>query len=469
MTKIFLTAAFLIATQITQAQLYSNNGATLFVNNGAILQINGGVQFESGGTFTNNGTVTVNGNIVNNQVMSAANAGTLIFNSTAAQTLSGTAAFFAKDVVVNNANAVTLNTALKVDGVFSFTNGIVNAATTTNAVIFTTNASLSGTNTPNDASHVNGFVVKEGTGSFTFPVGDGTTYQKVDVNPTANATGIRVKYNATDAGAGTYTNTGTEATALVRYNALEHWDITPLTIATGTVTMYWDAYKNVGIANTAHLKVAHKVGTNWLNEGGVSTGAISAGSVTSNSISTWSPFTLGSINNLSALPLQWLSLTGTINASKQAVINFNVHENNVANYIIEKSIDGRAFFAIANLNSKGNSQNNYQYVEALVLEGVKYYRIKQIDNNGSFSYSSIVKLANNDKRIFSVYPNPTQNNININNVALGKTLTITDVKGKILQIQKIIANSFTLDISSYQSGVYFIKTNDGTNQKIIKQ
>ena len=118
--------------------------------------------------------------------------------------------------------------------------------------------------------------------------------------------------------------------------------------------------------------------------------------VTSNVISTWSPFTLGSIVS-STLPLHWLNVGGSLNSSKQAVINFKVNETNVANYQIEKSNDGRVFYSIANISSKGNGENSYQFTDALVLDDVKYYRIKQIDADGRYSYSTIIRLSNDVK------------------------------------------------------------------------
>lgn len=247
---------------IPNPKVLYNNGATLTLTTGGTMQVNGNAQFQSGGILSNDGAIALTGNITNNQTMSAANAGALIFNGTAAQTLSGSGTYFAKDVLVNNANGVTLSAPLKIDGVCSFSSGIVTAATTANAIVFTTNASVSSSNAANDVSHINGFVVKEGAGSFAFPVGDGTKYQTVAVDATANATGIRVKYNATDAGAGAFTTGGAEPTALASYNTNEYWDITPLSSAMGAVTIFWDGYQDAYSNPTTERKVAHLTGSN---------------------------------------------------------------------------------------------------------------------------------------------------------------------------------------------------------------
>ena len=278
---------------------------------------------------------------------------------------------------------------------------------------------------------------------------------------------MQVKYNAADAGTGTFTATGTEATPLVSYNAQENWDITPLTSATGNVTIYWDGYKDAFSNPVAQRKVAHKTGGNWLNEGTVGTGTVSAGSVTGNSLSAWSPFTMGSITNV--LPLHWLSVSGTLNVNKNAVITFKVNETNVFKYEIEKSSNSSSFAGVGTLSSKGNGENNYQFTDATALEGTKYYRIKQTDNDGRFSYSSIIKLAANANNTLSIYPNPVKDVVSISGATVGSTAYLVDVMGKVLQQITVAQSSFTIDMSKYSNGVYLLKTTNGAAQKIIKE
>jgi hypothetical protein len=467
MKKLSTIIALLAAAIAANAQdVFYNNGSILQVNTGCIIQVNGNLTNKAASTFTNNGTVTVTGNSTNDQVMAAANTGTLEFTGTTAQTLNGTATYFAKNILVNNAAGITLNSPLKCDGLATFTNGDM-VTTITNPIVFTSNGTVSGAS---DASHVNGYVVKEGTGVFTYPVGDGTKYQQCAVNLSANGTGMQVKYNITDAGAGTFTTGGTEATALIAYNSLEHWDITPLSTATGTVTMFWDGYKNAGILNTSDLKVAHKVGANWLNEGTTGTGTVGAGSVTSNSISSWSPFTLGSVAN-STLPLRWLNINGNLNAQNQALINWQVLENNVVNYQLEKSTDSRSFGSIAIIQSSGNGTNHYTFTDAQQINNAAYYRVKQIGADGRNSYSTIIKLSNYQIGALSIYPNPVKVvlTLSVDNTFLNTNAVIVNTTGKTVQQIKIAQLQTQINIDALPSGIYWLKAIKGATQKIIKE
>ena len=462
---IIVFVALGITTNYASAQALYNNGATINISAGTNVYVSGDFTNATGSTVTNAGNLRVSGNTINNASMSSASGGTLLLEGSTAQTLSGTADYFATNVIVNNALGITLAAKLRVDGTMTFTSGLITNTSSNFPVVFTANGSVSGT--PSNASHVNGFVVKEGNGSFTYPVGDATTYQKVDVNLTANSTGMQVKYNAADAGTGIFTTIGTEATALVSYNAQENWDITPLSSAAGTVTIYWDGYKDTYTNALSQRKVAHKVSGNWLNEGTTATGTTGAGNVTSNSISSWSPFALGSITN--TLPLHWLNVTGNLNPNKQAVLNFKVIENNVAKYEIEKSNDGSSFTSIATISSKGNGENNYQFTDVISLVGITFYRVKQIDNDSRYSYSSVIKLSNQLLSILSIYPNPVKDLLCISDATVGNKVVIMDISGKVLQQLPIVKTSFNIDMSKYSRGIYLLKTDNGSILKIIKE
>lgn len=462
MKKIILLILCGLIAQHMQAQVLYNNAATLAITSNSTVHVNGDAQIQSGSTITNNGTFKVTGNFINNTTMATYNAGSLVFEGTAAQVLSGTATYYANNVTVNNAAGITLNALLRVDGTVTFTSGIITASDNSKPITFTSTATVAGAK---NASHVNGFVVKEGTGSFTYPTGDGTRYQPVGVNPSANASGIRVKYNTGSAGTGTFTG----GTPLLYFNTLEHWELTPLSTATAAVTIYWDDYNNIGIGNTANLRVAHKSGSNWLNEGVASvSGTAASGSVTSNAISTWSPFSLGSVSASSTLPVTWLSATASLDARKQALLNWSVREQNVRNYEVEKSNDGRSFANISILNSKGNGVNDYSYQGSDVLQSSTYYRIKQTDFDGRFSYSTVLKLYAQQQGGLTVYPTPFKDGFTV--VSPAKQIArLTSTDGKLIKTVTLKAGTNFVDAGTLQKGIYILATEHNAAQKIIKE
>jgi len=441
---------------IAQNALF-NNGATLVLKSSAILFVKGNFQNQSGSTLTNNGDLKITGNITNNATMTVPNSGTLSIIGTNPQTISGSATYFAKNVFVNNASGITLNTPLKIDGNANFNNGII-VSSTTNPVHFTANGTHSSTSNP---SHVNGAVLKEGTGAFDYPVGDGTFYQKISTNLSANSAGLLASYSPTDAGSGIFTTGGTEPTLLQSYNQLEHWNIAPIGSATGTVTVYWDAIKNIGIGNISDLKVAHLSAGNWLNEGNLSTGSTAAGSVTSNNINTWSPFTLGSVNLLSSpLPISLTSFKGRAQ-NKANVLEWSTSsEQNNKGFNLQHSANNLDFKNLGFiLGSNGNTSKNYAFTHSNPFAGVNYYRLQQIDLDGKSSFSKTISIDNKLNGSIVAKPNPSNGVFTFQGIDFSGndekiSYQLIDLLGKKIDTK---VNSNTLDIRQEPNGIYYLQ------------
>ena len=159
------------------------------------------------------------------------------------------------------------------------------------------------------------------------------------------------------------------------------------------------------------------------------------------------------------LPINWLSISGAINNYKQAVISFKVSETNVATFIIEKSADSRSFNTIGTISSKGNGVNTYSFTDTAVLNGTAFYRIKQVDRDNHFSYSSTVRLSNISASTLMIYPNPAKDFIVVRglNVSEENKLTITNMLGNIL-IQATVKNSSTyiMHIETLPQGTFVL-------------
>jgi hypothetical protein len=168
------------------------------------------------------------------------------------------------------------------------------------------------------------------------------------------------------------------------------------------------------------------------------------------------------------LPLKWISINGTINVQNQAVIHWQVNETNVVKYEIEKSIDGFTFNKVGTINSNGNGTNNYEHKDMNILGGVAYYRIKQLDIDGRFSYSTIIRLSTSSLVNASVYPNPFNNYLIINS-SKKQTITIVDVLGRASKKIDVKSGVNYITTADLHDGIYFLKTNDVQVIKIAKE
>ncbi len=154
------------------------------------------------------------------------------------------------------------------------------------------------------------------------------------------------------------------------------------------------------------------------------------------------------------------------------------NEQKVISYTVEKSNNGNSFSNVNTVTAMGN--NNYSYIDR-GTNGTFYYRLKLLENNGSYYYTDIRKVVINGKNvnINNIYPSPAKNSVNIeisNSKATTANIQIINSNGVIvLQKRENFANSNftkTLNVSSLASGVYIVKiiaNGEVITQKFTKQ
>lgn len=116
------------------------------------------------------------------------------------------------------------------------------------------------------------------------------------------------------------------------------------------------------------------------------------------------------VNFTNTVPVVFSSITAILE-KKQVLIKWSVStEVNVKNYVIERSSNGISFNTIGTIAAIGIS--NYSFTDVTMLEGINFYRIKAVDNDGSCLYSSIAKINyTKNAQDFIVYPNPVFNSV----------------------------------------------------------
>lgn len=403
MKKIILMLLLLLALKGAFAQLYVGSGTTFTVSAGQTLYLSD-VLVDVGGIINNQGSLHISGTLEIDGAIAAMN--DLVFDGTSAQQYIGLPMTVAT-LTINNATGVTLGAPVTVSKGMTFTAGLL--VTAANSPLIYASGTAAGA--PTDGSHVNGPVQYNGATAFTFPVGDGVHYRPVAVNLGSNASGMTATYFRSAAPSGTLTG------LLQNVSGYEYWTLTPVSTASGTVTLNWDASMvNPGINNAAGVvavRVAHLSGGNWINEGGVGTGTPSAGTVTSGTISTWSPFALGTTDAINApLPLTFLGIEASLLSDGSRKIDWQVAaELQLKDYTIERSPDGQQFTGIGTVEATGAAA--YTYTDVQAVAGKKlYYRVSGNDLDGKATYSRIATVQSGTAGGgISLMPNPVKDQL----------------------------------------------------------
>jgi hypothetical protein len=171
-------------------------------------------------------------------------------------------------------------------------------------------------------------------------------------------------------------------------------------------------------------------------------------------------------------------VNGQIQNSSAIIKWATASETNTDRFEIEHSTNGVNYNKVGTKTAAGNSSSTqyYEFVHASPISGRNYYRIKQIDLDGRFTYSSIIVLQNNDTRTKAIIaPNPVINTLSLFFSETGnKTIQLMNMDGRILLTQTINgANStHTINMEQMPAGMYILRvvTNKGTETyKISKQ
>lgn len=169
-----------------------------------------------------------------------------------------------------------------------------------------------------------------------------------------------------------------------------------------------------------------------------------------------------------------VTLTGFTAVNNNGVANItwqSENERNVKSFLVEAGDNGTDFYSIKTVAAKNtDGRNQYSVTDNIfTMTGKKYYRLKIIDLDGTFSYSNVVQLAGKTSTSVSVYPNPAVDHVNIFGIEKNTTVLITDATG--VAVKKVVVGSpnMPIDISTLKPGVYFVNPGKGAIQKFIKQ
>jgi len=167
------------------------------------------------------------------------------------------------------------------------------------------------------------------------------------------------------------------------------------------------------------------------------------------------------------LPVELLYFKGTC-SEKEIELNWaTASELNNRYFIVEASDDGIHFTPLKTIPGAGTSLVNEYYSIRIVDENAsgRFFRLKQVDLNGSAAYSSIIHITcSNGNGTLTVHPNPAQDKLNVWFMTENEgeaVLTATDALGHTILTKKVTTASggqgFVLDISDLQQGIYFLK------------
>lgn len=453
---------------------FTANATSIFNSNGKYVKLAGSFINNNGNsTYTNTGT-----------------SGTLEFNGAGLQNYQqGTSQLDLNFVLVNNTAGLGA-------GVRLLTNMFVKATTGTLTLTIGTittgafrvevdNTAVASVNAGNTTSFVDGNLRRYllASGSYNWPVGNvAKGYQRVNTNFASNAnTYIDARFDLWPF-AEPIQGGGVECNVTYSLEAMNngYWTMTatPNGAAVYDMIAYPTNVTNIYAGWTIMKRSAIAPMPGWLLNGTCDPSS-TATAVKRNGMSGFSVF--GIAQSPTPLPIELIEFTGEMIGEDNLLKWITASEHNNDYFTVEQSYDGINFREIGTVTAVGNTitETSYQLYDYSPRTGINYYRLKQTDIDGAFTYSNTIALNRSltSVEITELYPNPTNTDVSfeVNSAISGvMEFNMYDNTGRLIKTEnlQVVAgvNAYHIPLSELSAGVYTVSINSKMlDQKEIRQ
>jgi hypothetical protein len=171
------------------------------------------------------------------------------------------------------------------------------------------------------------------------------------------------------------------------------------------------------------------------------------------------------------LPVEITAFNVKANTSENVLSWETASETNNDFFTVERSYDGLEFETVDFITGAGNSSDSrlYSYNDKNFSRNSEwvYYRLKQTDFDGTFSYSNIISVEIADKmNTVNIFPNPAADFVNVSaEIGTDTEIQILNAFGQTVVRQQMKNQTETLNLKELSAGLYTIVITDGTVQR----
>ena len=375
-----------------------------------------------------------------------------------AQSISGSSAQtpVIRRLTVSGGGAFTLNVPVNIStgGDLNMSSGTI---VTTSANLLTLQDETVTSTVGNSSSYVNGplayIMSVSGSRTLNFPVGKGSDWRPAALNVTHN-TATAYTYIAERFNSSAQTFGFTKPSTIEEVSSYSYWDISrspssSANLTGGVVTFYYgSAGTDDHVTDYTGLTIGKSNGAGAWVDLLASATANNDGSITSGSFTSFSKFALANtVGGNNPLPVELIKFSAEKKSNQVDFLWSTASEINNDYFTVERSVDGKNFETIGTADGTGNNNTvlNYNFTDSNPVNGESYYRLKQSDFDGKFTYSKIVQVIFiGTQSGMQVYQN-ADNNIQVNLFSVSENeqvrICLFDVSGKLIKEQKVIASS----------------------------
>ena len=181
---------------------------------------------------------------------------------------------------------------------------------------------------------------------------------------------------------------------------------------------------------------------------------------TNNNSSTSGDFIYAKTFTATVLPVKWGEFSASLNTNKVTINWQTLTEVNNNYFEIERSNNGFDWLTLGKINGSGNKKTltQYTFIDEEVTSSF-YYRIKQIDYNGAFDYSKIIRVETNLQKDVKPQYNLQNKQIVMPNFDY-EEINLSGINGNNYAVSRKISNGLlVMDTHHLPAGIYILKAN----------
>lgn len=176
--------------------------------------------------------------------------------------------------------------------------------------------------------------------------------------------------------------------------------------------------------------------------------------------------------NNNPLPINLGTFKGTITAKGNVLDWQTFGEQNNDYFMVQRANTNGIFIDLGKISGAGNSTiaQNYSFIDTKPASTTNYYRLAQVDYDGTIHYSQTIALANEGQQQYSLSPNPANDYLLIhqNKEAQVTQYTVCNVLGNVVAKGSFTASTHKLNVANLPKGSYFIALQQATQTQTLQ-
>ena len=177
--------------------------------------------------------------------------------------------------------------------------------------------------------------------------------------------------------------------------------------------------------------------------------------------------------NNSPLPVELTRFDATAKGQSVNLAWATASEKNSDRFEIQRSATGGEYTTIGTVKGQGSTTtaHNYSFVDSRPLAGTSYYRLRQVDSDGTTAFSPVAAVQTETSTMVAFYPNPSSDQLILPAGVGTVQYRVFNALGQTLLSGKATDND-RLDITSLPKGPFFLELRGATGhhtQRLMRE